>query len=234
MESLQTTLTLEQIQRFRFNSLMDFKKPARSPTETVAVWEPVLTEADRIRDERQAVVAAWPSLRIVFATEDKAARAEADVKMRADAKARIAAEQSAFTQMMHCHKLRDSYSYELAHSLWYAREAAHKAIGDRVRAEYEATWRAEFAAQEVFENEQADAAIATLKEANPHLPEATLKRIRTLLKYRLHLFFRRSSRSAAPRHVLRGAPKVLCGSLPSKAHLEYPAEYRGVHIDRAF
>jgi hypothetical protein len=233
MESLQTTLTLDQIQRFRFNGLMDFKKPARSPLECVAVWEPVIKEADSIREERQAVVAAWPSLRIVFATEDKAARADADQKMRADAKARIAAEQSAFTQMMHCHKLRDSYSYELAHSLWYQREAAQRAIGDRVRAEYEATWRAEFAAQEVFETEQVATAIAALVEANPHLSEETVAKVSHRLKYRLHLFFRRSSRSASPRRVMRGVPLTFCGSLPSQARLVYPAGHNAL-IDRAF
>ena len=153
--------------------------------------------------------------------------------MRADAKARIAAEQSAFSQMMHCHNLRDSYSYELAHSLWYQRQAAQRAIGERVRSEYEATWRAEFAAQEAFENEQADAAIATLKEACPHLPEKTTDFLRRHLKYRLHLFFRREPRSAAPRRVLRGVPKVLCGSLPSQARLEYPPEHNAL-IDQAF
>ena len=231
MESLQTTLTLDQIQRYSFSGLMDFKKPARSPAECVAVWEPVLAEAERIRDERAAAAAALPStITAVWSGEDKCASLEA---ARAAGRARKATEDANFSQMMHCHNLRDSYSYELAHSIWYQRQAAQRAIGDRVREEYEATWRAEFAAQEAFENEQADAAIATLKEASPHLPEKTVDFLRRHLKYRLHLFFRRYPRSAAPRRVLRGVPKVLCGSLPSQARLVYPAGNNDL-IDRAF
>jgi hypothetical protein len=229
----QSTLALDEILRYRFNGLMDFKKPARQPLECVAYWEPIIKESVRIREERDATAATWPSISISWHTEDKAARAAADAKMRANAKARIAAEQSAFSQMMHCHTLRTSYSYELAHSLWYNRQAAQNAIGERVREEYRNTYQAEWAAQDVFENQQVEKAIATLKAANPHLPEPTVDKIRRRLKYRLHLFFRRFPRSAAPRRVMRGCPPVLCGSLPSQARLVYPAGHNAL-IDKAF
>jgi hypothetical protein len=230
MESLQTTLTLDQIQRFSFNSLIDFKKPARSPAEIVAHWEPIIAESVLIREERAAAVASLPChITIVWAGNPE----ESLEAARAAGRAQKATEDAAFSQMMHCHKLRDSYSYELAHSLWYERQAAQKAIGDRVRAEYEATWRAEFAAQEVFENEQVAAAIAALVEANPHLSEETVAKVSRRLKSRLHIFFRRESRSLAPRRVMRGVPLTLCGSLPSKARLVYPAGHNTL-IDRAF
>ena len=229
----QSTLSLDEILRYSFNGLMDFNKPARQPLECVTYWEPIIKESVRIREERAAAAANWPSLSISWHTEDKAARAAADAKSLAHAKARIAAEQSAFSQMMHCHKLRASYSYELAHSLWYNRYAAQRAVGVRVRAEYEATWRAEHAAQEEFENQQTEKAIAALIETCPHLPEKTVSFLRRHLKYRLHLFFRREPRSAAPRRVMRGVPKVFCGSLPSQARLVYPAGHNAL-IDKAF
>lgn len=231
---ISSSLSLDLIQRFRFNGLMDFKKPARSPEVCVAYWEPIIAEANRIYEERKAVLAAWPAFKAMYRADDHAARAAADKASLENARGRIAADNAVFAQMMHCGNLRDRYSHELAHSLWYQREAAHRAIGDRVRAEYEATWRAEFAAQDAFENEQADAAIAALKAAQPHLPEKTLGFLRRHLKYRLHLFFRRHPRSAAPRRVMRGVPPVLCGSLPSKARLIYPESYRYTHIDKAF
>lgn len=229
----QSTLSLDEMLRYRFNGLMDFKKPARQPLECVTHWEPIIKESVRIREERAAAAANWPSLSISWHTEDKAARAAADAKSLAHAKARIAAERAAFSQMMHCHTLRASYSYQLAHSLWYNRYAAQRAIGVRVREEYQATWMAEMAAQEVFENQQVEQAIATLKVANPHLSEETVDKIRRRLSYRIHLFFRRSPRSAAPRRVMRGVPKVFCGSLPSQARLVYPEGHNAL-IDKAF
>jgi hypothetical protein len=216
MESLQTTLNNTEILRFSFNGLMDFKEPARSPAETVAHWEPIIADSK----QRAAAVAALPStITAVWSGEAKCARK--------------ATEDANFSQMMHCHNLRDRYSYELAHSLWYQRQAAQNAIGDRVRDEYEATWRAEWAAQEEFEDQQVATAMAALKAINPHLSEETVAKVSRRLKSRLHVFFRRESRSLAPRRVMRGVPLTLCGSLPSQARLVYPDGHNAL-IDRAF
>jgi hypothetical protein len=235
MEHLQTTLVAEELTRWRFNGLMDFKKPARQPADCVAHWEPIIAEAHRIWEERKAAAAALlqPAITVVWHIEDPAARAADLERSRAEARRRIAAENAAFAQMTHIGKLKTQYSYELAHSLWWIREDRRRAIGDHVRQVYRETYEAEWAAQEAFENEQADAAIAALVAANPHLPEKTVAFLRRHLKYRLHLFFRREPRSAAPRRVLRGVPPVLCGSLPSQARLEYPPEHNAL-IDRAF
>lgn len=227
----QSTLSIDKILRFSFNGLMDFKKPSREPLETVAYWEPVIAEAKQIYEQRKAAAAALPStITAIWSGEDKCAALEA---ARAAGRARKATEDAAFSQMMHCHSLHDSYSYELAHSLWYNRQAAQRSIGDRVREEYRKTYEAEWAAQHVFENQQVENAIVTLKEANPHLTEDTLSKIGRRLRCRLHLLFRHAPRSAAPRRVMRGAPLVLCGVLPSKARLVYPSGHSDM-IDRAF
>lgn len=230
---IASSLSLDQILRFRFNGLMDFKKPARKPMECVTYWEAILKEADRIYEERQAVLAAWPTFRACYRADDLVARAAADKASRENARGRIAADNAVFGQMMHCHKLRAQYSYELAHSLWYNRYAAQRAVGDRVREEYRKTYEAEWAAQDEFENQQVAKAIATLKAANPHLSEEKLDFLRRRLKYRLHCFFRRTPRSAAPRRVMRGIPKMFCGSLPSQARLDYPEGHNAL-IDKAF
>jgi len=231
MESLQTTLNNTEILRFSFNGLMDFKEPARSPAETVAHWEPIIAESKQIYEERKAAAAALPStITAVWSGEDKCACLEA---ARAAGRAQKATEDAVIDQVMLCHNLRDRYSYELAHSLWYQREAARQAIGDRVREEYEATWRTEWAAQEEFENQQVATAMAALKAMNPHLSEEIVANVSRRLKCRLHVFFRRESRSLAPRRVMRGVPLTLCGSLPSKASLVYPAGHNAL-IDRAF
>ena len=230
MESLQTTLNNTEVLRFSFSGLMDFKEPARSPAETVAHWEPIIAESKQIYEQRAAAVASLPCHITIVWAENPEASLEA---ARAAGRAQKATEDAAFSQMMLCHNLRDRYSYELAHSLWYQRQAAQNAIGDRVRDEYEATWRAEWAAQEEFEKQQVATAIAALVEANPHLSEETVAKVSRRLKSRLHVFFRRESRSLAPRRVMRGVPLTLCGSLPSQARLVYPAGHNAL-IDRAF
>ncbi len=219
-----STLLPDEIKRWHFNAMMEFKnKPARQPAEIQALYPPILEEAWRLAQEANAEAAALPAGYVSYSRE------ESDAKMRRHEQI----QSRAFAQEQHYFKVRQQYSYELAFSIWWNRvDQYNKAIQERQDA-YRAAWEKEFADQKAFEVEQADKAIAELRAAQPHLPEALLTKLHTLLTCRLHLYFRRYQRSEAPRRVMRGMPKVLCGSLPSQARLDYSGINRSV-IHTAF
>ncbi len=219
-EASPGTLLPDEIRRWSFNSMMEFKnKPARTPAEIQALYPPILEEAWRLAQEAKAEEAALPFGYVC------ASREEADAKMRRHQQI----QGRAYAQNSHYYKLRQQYSYELAFSLWWNRVDAQRAQIQQRQDAYRAAWEKEFADQQAFEEEQADKAIAELRAAQPHLPEALLTKLRTLLTCRLHLFFRQYPRSEAPRRVTRGLPKVLCGSLPSEARLDYSGICRDIY-----
>ncbi len=223
----EVLLVPEELKRWDFNELMDFKKPARQPAECMAFWQDLLRQVLDILAHRRATLEAIdrePSC-VFYGAAD---RKRADAVMSGRAHRRIRAENALFAQERHFEKLKAQYSRELAHAVWFNRVDAVRVRGQLVRERYHATKNAEWEAQENFEKEQVAGAMAALLAAHPHLSEATLKRLGGKLKYRLFTL-RRQRRSQAPRRVLRGLPLVLCGSLPSQARLDYAPEDRALY-----
>jgi hypothetical protein len=225
-------LKREELMRWRFNGLMDFKKPARSPTECIAYWQPLIIQALDILKERRAASTTLPgAITIVFATgqETKAEKMAQLERAREAGRHRQAVLDAIFAQEQHIFKLRSRYSYELAHALWYMREAAQEARKEAVRERYHATWTAELEEQNVFEEEQVATAMEQLREKQPHLAEETLKRLSRLLKLKMgetHIYH--TKRLDTPRRLMRGLPLVRYGRLPSQAHLDYAPEDRNI------
>jgi hypothetical protein len=215
-----SALLLDEIRRWSFNSMMEFKdKPARTPAEIQALYTPLLAEAWTLAQLYKAEQAALPMAYAVLGEEQG----------RAEHKRRQEIQRRSYAQSAHYYKLRQQYSYELAFSIWWNRVDAQQAQIKERQDAYRAAWEKEFADQKAFEEEQADKAIAELRAAQPHLSEALLARLHSRLCYRLHLFFRQHPRSEAPRRVMRGLPKVLCGSLPSEARLDYSGICRDIY-----
>jgi hypothetical protein len=212
----------EELKRWRFNELMDYpNKPMRTPADCLAFYQTLLAEAWAIFEERSAAAAALPYPRawnVVNEKEALAARA-----------AREAADRFARQQECHFYKLRELYSRELAYSLWWNRVDAVRARGDAIREAYRKAWEDHRAEQNAFEEEQAAKAVAELAAANPHLPEATLDKLRRKLRYRILLASHGRRRSDVPRRAMRGMPLVLCGILPCEARLEYAPEDRAIY-----
>jgi hypothetical protein len=217
----------EEITRWKFNGLMDFpKKPVRLPAECLAYYTELLTEAWRLTEERRAEAEAVPAApNMWFGHQEKEV-----ALLRAN---KEAANNKAYVQEAHFYRLRRTYSYELAHALWWVREDRRRSLVQAVQDAYHAAWDAHREEQEAFDNVQADKAIAELAAANPHLTAATLTRLRAHLKYALFFKGREFARSAAPRRICRGLPLVACGSLPCEAHLDYPPEAQA-HYFTAF
>ncbi len=225
----EVLLTPEELKRWRFNGLMDFKKPPRQPAECMAYWQDLLRRAlDILNHRKSALDAIYSEPSGIFYRADE--RKRVDTFTREQAQRRIRAEGAYFAQQQHFGKLKADYSYQLAHAIWYNREDAVRVRGELVRERYRRTYQAEWAAQEEFEKEQVANAIAALRAAQPHLSEGLLKQLGAALKYALFKR-RREARSQAPRRVLRGLPLVYCGSLPSQARLDYAPEDRA-HYDR--
>ncbi len=215
-----STLLPDEIRRWSFNSMMEFKnKPLRTPAEIQALYAPLLAEAWTLAQLYKSELAALPMVYAVLSEEHG----------RAEHKRRQEIQSRSYGQSAHYYKLRQQYSRELAFSIWWNRVDAQRAQIQERQDAYRAAWQKEFADQDAFETEQADKAIAELRAAQPHLPEALLTRLHSRLKYRLHLFFRQYPRSEAPRRVMRGLPKVLCGSLPSEARLDYSGICRDIY-----
>ncbi len=215
-----STLLPDEIRRWSFNSMMEFKnKPARTPAEIQAFYTPLLAEAWTLAQLYKSELAALPMGYVVLSEEHG----------RAEHKRRQEIQSRSYNQSAHYYKLRQQYSLELAFAIWWNRVDAQQAQIQQRQDAYRAAWEKEFADQKAFEEEQADKAIAELRAAQPHLPEALLTKLRTLLTCRLHLYFHRHARSAAPRRVMRGMPKVLCGSLPSEARLDYSGICRDIY-----
>jgi hypothetical protein len=215
-------LKTEELKRWRFNELMDYpNKPVRTPADCLAFYQTLLAEAWAVYEERSAAAAALPYPTGWNAHTEKEARAA-----RA---AREAADRFAREQEFHFYKLRERYSYDLAHALWWHRVDGVRARGDAVREAYRKACHAHRAEQDAFEKEQADKAVAELAAANPHLPEATLDKLRRKLKYRILLASHGRRRSDVPRRAMRGVPLVLCGMLPCEARLEYGPEDRAIY-----
>lgn len=212
----------EELKRWRFNELMDYpNKPVRMPADCLAFYQTLLTEAWGIFEERRAAAAALPY--------PMGWNAHTEKEVRAARAAREAADSFARQQELHFYKLRERYSYDLAHALWWNRVDAVRARGDAIREAYKKAWEEHRAEQDAFEKEQADKAIAELAAANPHLPEATLDKLRRKLKYRILLASHGRRRSDKPRRAMRGVPLVLCGVLPCEARLEYGPEDRAIY-----
>lgn len=215
-----STLLPAEIKRWKFSTLTDFKnKPTRTPAEIQALYTPLLAEAWTLAQLYKAEYAALPGAYAVLGEE----HGRAEHKRREEIKNR------SYAQSAHYYKLRQQYSQELAYAIWWNRVDAQNAQIQERQDAYRAAWQKEHADQDAFEKEQADKAIAELRVAQPHLPEALLARLHSRLKYRLHCFFRQHPRSAAPRRVMRGLPKVLCGSLPSEARLDYSGICRDIY-----
>jgi len=215
-----STLLPDEIRRWSFNCMMEFKnKPARTPAEIQALYTPLLAEAWTLAQLYKTEHAALPMVYAVLGEEQG----------RAEHKRRQEIQSRSYNQSAHYYKLRQQYSHELAYAIWWNRVDAQRAQIQERQEAYEALWRKEHADQDAFEKEQADNAIAELRAAQPHLPEALLTRLHSRLKYRLHLFFRHAPRSAAPRRVMRGLPKVLCGSPASEARLDYSGICRDIY-----
>ena len=221
-----TVLTAEEINRWRFNGLMDFKKPKRQPADCLAFYKSLLTEAYRILKDRRAEAEALPFPTVWYDYQEKEVRA-AHAKKKA-AEARV------YAQEVHCRNLRQQYSLDLAHSIWYNREDARRALVRRIQDEWHAARRAHDTAQDVWEQEQVDKAMAELVAANPHLSEVIKAKIARRLKYRIYIAGWGRGRSAAPHRVMRGVPLVLVGrhAYPTPVIPEYPPMAK-MDIDRA-
>ena len=217
----RSILTAEELKRWSFNSLMDFKKPVRSPAECLSFYKSLITEACRILEERRAEAASLPYPVMWNLAQEKEVRAMHAKKDAADARI--------YAQDAHISKLRVQYSYDLAHSIWFNRVDAQRAIGVRVRDEYRRTYEAEWAEQDAFENAEADRAIAALLADHPLLSEPAIRRIRANIKMALREKGRRFLRGGSPRRLLRGAPLLNCGSFPSKARLIYPPGHNTIY-----
>jgi hypothetical protein len=217
------SLKPEELKRWRFNELMDYNnKPVRTPADCMAFYQNLLAEAWAAFEERRTAAAALPYPTGWFQHQEKEVKAIRATKEAAD---RLAREQE-----FHFYKLRERYSYELAHALWWKRVDAVRARGDAIREAYQKAWEEHRAEQDAFEKEQAAKAVAEIAAANPHLPEATLDKLCRKLKYRIYLASHGRSRSDVPRRAMRGMPLVLCGLLPCKARLEYGPEDNAIYF----
>lgn len=217
------TLSPEELKRWRFNEMMDYKnKPVRMPAECLAFYQNLLAEAWAIFEERRAAAAALPY--------PMGWNAETEKEVRAARATREAADASARAQECHFYKLRERYSRELAYSLWWNRVDAVRARGDAIREAYRKAWEDHRAEQEAFEAEQLAKAMAEFSEANPHLPEATLANLHRKLKSRIYWTNRQGYAGERKlRRAMRGMPLVLCGQLRCEARLEYAPEDRAIY-----
>jgi hypothetical protein len=213
-EMLNSTLTPEEVRRWRFSEPTDYSEQKRrglipqSAAEVIAAYEPVMAEAAQLAAQYRAEFIAHPTAWTSYSRE------ESDAKL----KHYHHLERRAYSQEFHSNKLRESYSQLLAQSIWWAKvdaaETARKAKHDA----WDAACAAHRAEQDAFELAQVDAAMATL----PALPEATQKRLRTLLKWAIHRASRYTKggecfsreRDGAKRRVMRGLPPVRVGVLP--------------------
>ncbi len=203
----------EEIRRWRFNSLMDFKeKPHRVPADCVAYWEPILDQAAALRDEYKAEAAALPWA-YTFNTKEEGDQIR---------KERDTITGRAYLQERHYYDLRVRYSRELAYSIWWHKVDAAKAKRDARKQAWDEACSAWWAEQEAFEQAQADAAVAALPE---HLSDAKKKQIRALAKYRIFTVSRRYQRGGM-RRVVRGLPLVQVGTHPYPPIPVYPEAER--------
>ena len=211
---LNSTLTPEELRRWRFSELMDYSGQKRrgiipqSAAEIIAAYEPVMAEAAQLAAQYRAEFIAHPT-----AWSGTAAECRAITQRYHELESR------AYRQGAHAYALRVSYSQRLAESIWWAKVDAAETARQAKHDAWDAACAEHRAEQERFELAQVDAAMATL----PALPEATQKRLRTLLKWAIHrastytkggeCFSR--ERDGAKRRVMRGLPPVLVGRLPS-------------------
>ena len=215
-EMLNSILKPEEVSRWQFNELTDYSGPARrgfrpqSVAEIIAAYEPVMAEAARLAAEYKAEFIAHPT-----AWSGTAAECRAITQRYHELESR------AYRQGAHANALRVSYSQRLAESIWWAKVDAAETARQAKHDAWDAACAAHRAEQDAFELAQVDAAMATL----PALPEATQKRLRTLLKWAIHrastymkggdCFAR--GRDGAKRRVMRGLPPVRIGVLPHPA-----------------
>jgi hypothetical protein len=211
-----SNLADEEICRWRFNELMDFKeKPHRLPADCVAYWESILSEAAALRDQHNAEAAALPGA-YGYNTKEEGERIR---------KERDAITGRAYLQQRHYYDLRSRYSRELAYSIWWHKVEIAKAKRDAKKLAWDEACSAWWAEQDAFEQAQADAAVAALPE---HLSDAKKKQLRALAKYRVFTVSRRYRRGGM-RRVVRGLPLVQVGVHPYPAIPVYSAEERVIY-----
>jgi hypothetical protein len=194
--------TAAQMSVFRFNSLMDWRKPARAVAEVEHTYEGAILRALRNATAAAAAAKALPNCWVSYSAEES----------REKSKHYNAVQNNAYCYEQHYYALRRSYTHELAFAIWHAKETAYRAEWGRRTAVWEAACDAHRAEQKAFEAAGVDAAMAALPA---HLTEDTRKRIRVALAFAVTRKSWGRARSAKPICVLRGLPPVACGILPN-------------------
>jgi hypothetical protein len=193
-----------QLSFFQFSTLRDYHKPARTSAECIAHYEPALFGALRLSVAYSAAAAALPMC-WTYNTPEEGREIDA---FRATTQGR------AYRQEQNFYALQRAYAYELAHALWYEKEAARRAAWDAKMDAWQAACKAHLTEQRAFDAAVVDAALATLPES---VSAAKRARIRQIALYKLMCVHRDIQRGGAPRRILRGLPPLACGYLPSPA-----------------
>ncbi len=190
-----------QLSFFRFTGLMDFHKPARTSAECIAHYEAALFGALRLSVAYSAAAKALPMC-WTYNTKEEGREIDA---FRATTQGR------AYRQEQNFYALQRAYAHELAHALWYEKEAARRAAWDAKMAVWTAACDAHSAEQKAFDAANVDAALATLPASVSAEKRAC---IRAIALYKLLCISRDIARGSAPRRILRGIPPLPCGHLP--------------------
>ncbi len=225
-EMQNSTLTAEEVKRWRFNKMMDFKAKPSQPATLIAQYEPLIKEAKALADEYNAIAAALP---MAYAYSS---REEGDkIRMERDAICN-----RAYQQSRHAYDLRVRYSRELAYSIWWFKVDEYNAAVQARSEAYMAACEAHRAEQRAFAEAQAEAAIAAL----PPLSDAIKARLRVLIhhavnqasRYKENGYWYQRPRDGLKRRVMRGVPLVEVGELP---HPQLPpALYLNYDLSHAF
>lgn len=225
-EMLNSTLTAEEVKRWRFNKMMDFNAKPSQPATLIAQYEPLIKEAKALADEYNAAAAALPRAYAYKSQEegDKIRREHERIRTRAAQQSR------------HAYDLRVRYSRELAYSIWWFKVDEYNAACQARSEAYAAACEAHRAEQRAFAEAQADEAIAAM----PPLSDAIKARLRILIRIAVNQASRYKEngdyyvrpRDGLKRRVMRGVPLVEVGELP---HPQLPpALYLNYDLSHAF